>query len=388
MRIFIKLIFMVICIVSIIVFVSPETFAANITENENIPDIYNKQLEAADSEKLFSALPEETRKSLTQAGITSADYKELSSINTGNVLSQMLTFLNTGSRTPLCGFAVCMGILLLCSLTEGFHTGLADQRMKSVQNGVGTMCVCTAVIVPLCATTVKAAEIISGASGFILLYAPILAGLLVTSGKQATAASYYSTMITTGNIVSSAASRLVVPLMNIFLALSVTSAISPKLSLGSLCESVYKIAKWILTLVMSVFVTVMSLQTMVTSSMDNVSKRALRFAVGSFVPVVGNVLGEALTTFNGSLELLRSGAGVFVIIASAFIVLPVLLECIIWQFSLFLLSSVSEILGLAQMTGLLKAVSKCAGMLTALLLCVLTVFIITTVIILLAGKGT
>ncbi len=388
MRIFIKLIFMVICIVSIIVFVSPETFAANITENENIPDIYNKQLEAADSEKLFSALPEETRKSLTQAGITSADYKELSSINTGNVLSQMLTFLNTGSRTPLCGFAVCMGILLLCSLTEGFHTGLADQRMKSVQNGVGTMCVCTAVIAPLCATTVKAAEIISGASGFILLYAPILAGLLVTSGKQATAASYYSTMITTGNIVSSAASRLVVPLMNIFLALSVTSAISPKLRLGSLCESVYKIAKWILTLVMSVFVTVMSLQTMVTSSMDNVSKRALRFAVGSFVPVVGNVLGEALTTFNGSLELLRSGAGVFVIIASAFIVLPVLLECIIWQFSLFLLSSVSEILGLAQMTGLLKAVSKCAGMLTALLLCVLTVFIITTVIILLAGKGT
>lgn len=371
-----------------IIFVSSYAFAANGNNAENISEIYSKQLEVTGSERLFSALPEETRRSLAQAGITSTDYNELISLNTSSVLSQIIEFLNTGSRTPLCGFAVCMGILLLCSLTEGFHMGLADQRMTSVQNSVGTMCVCTAVIVPLCVTTAKAAEIISGASGFIMLYVPILAGLLISSGKQATAASYYSTMITAGNVVSEAASRLVVPLMNIFLALSVTSAVSPKLNLGSLCESVYKIAKWVLTLVMSVFVTVMSLQTMVTSSMDNVSKRALRFALGSFVPVVGNVLGEALTTFNGSLEILRSGSGVFVIIASAFIVLPVLLECAVWQFSLFLLSSVSEILGLVQMTGLLKAISKCAGMLTALLLCVLTVFIISTVIILLAGKGT
>ena len=137
---------------------------------------------------------------------------------------------------------------------------------------------------------------------------------------------------------------------------------------------------------MSIFITVMSLNTIVTSSMDNVSKKALKFSVSSFVPVVGGVLSEAITTFSGSLELLRSGAGVFVIIASAMIILPVLMECILWQMSLFVLSSAADIAGVSQMGGVFKSVSKAVGMLTAMLFCVLTVFIISTVVILLAGR--
>lgn len=336
---------------------------------------------------LYYALPDETRQRLADVGITSPDLSEIASVSTGGILSQAADILASCSRTPLCGAAVCIGIMLLCSMTEGFRSGLADRRLQTVQNGIGAMSVCTAVIVPLCVTVQRTAGIIKGASGFMLLYVPMLTGLLVTAGKEVTAASYYSTMMTVGNVVSLAASGLIVPLMNVFLALSVTAAVSPGLRFGSLCSSVYKLARWILTFVMSVFVTVLSLKTIITSSMDNVSRRALRFAVGSFVPVVGNVLGEALTAFNGSLELLRSGAGVFVIIASAFIILPVLLECIVWQFSTFLLSSFSEILGLSQMTGLFNSVSKTCGMMTALVLCVLTVFIISTVMLMLAGKG-
>lgn len=336
---------------------------------------------------LYSSLPEETRQRLREMGITSSDMTDIISLGTVSILSQAASMLAAGSGTPLCGTGICLGIMLLCAMSGGFHAGLCDRRLQTIQNGIGAMSVCTAVIVPLCVTVSKAAEIIKGASGFMLLYVPVLTGLLVTSGKEVTAASYYSTMMTVGNVVSLAASGLVLPLMNVFLALSVTASLSPGLRLGNLCSSVYKIAKWIITFVMSVFVTVSSLKTIITSSMDNVSRRALRFAVGSFVPVVGNVLGEALTAFNGSLELLRSGAGVFVIIASAFIILPVLLECIVWQFSTFLLSSVSEILGLSQMTGLFSSVSKACGMLTALVLCVLVVFIISTVMLLLAGRG-
>ena len=350
-------------------------------------ELYRQQMEDADVERLMDALPAETRESLSAVGITSLDSGSLSSLDTGSVLAQSLVILGNCSRTSLCGFAVCMGIMLLCAMTEGFSMRLSDQRLQPVQNAIGGLCVCTAIVVPLCATVAKAAEMIRGAAGFVLFYVPILTGLLLTSGKEVTGASYYQTMMTVGNLVSLAASGLVVPLINVFLALSVSGALSPGLRFSALCESVYKIAKWILTFVMSVFVTVMSLKTLITSSMDNVSRRALRFAVGSFVPVVGNVLGDALTTFNGSLELLRSGAGVFVIIAVGFLVLPVLLECMVWQFSTFVLSSFAEVLGLSQMTGLFKSISKTAGMLTALVLCVLTVFIISTVMLLLAGRG-
>ena len=67
--------------------------------------------------------------------------------------------------------------------------------------------------------------------------------------------------------------------------------------------------------------------------------------------------------------------------------MPVLLECIVWQFSLFVLSSASDIAGLDMISSAFRSVSKAAAMLTALILSVLTVFIISTAVVLLAGNG-
>lgn len=355
--------------------------------NGSTDDVYKKQLESIDSQGMLSAIPEQARESLSNIGISSADIDNLTSLDTKSIFEEIISLSEKSSKAPINSFAICIGIMLLCTVTEGFRFGLAEKRLLTVQNAVGAVCVCTAVIMPLCSLIYKTSEIINGAAGFMLLYVPVLAGLLLTSGRETTAAAYYGSMMTFGNLVSAVSSKIVIPLMNVFLALSLTSAVSPKLSFGSLCGSLYKTAKQVLVFVMSVFVTVTSIQTIVTSSMDNVSKRTIRFALGSFVPVVGNVVGEAITTFNGSLDMLRAGAGVFVIIASGLIVLPVLLECTIWRMALYVLDSSAEILGLSQMRGVFKALSGAAGLLTAVIICILMVFIITTVVILVAGRG-
>ena len=355
--------------------------------NGSTDDVYKKQLESIDSQGMLSAIPEQARESLSNIGISSADIDNLTSLDTKSIFEEIISLSGKSSKAPLNSFAVCIGIMLLCTVTEGFRFGLAEKRLLTVQNAVGAVCVCTAVIMPLCSLIYKTSEIINGAAGFMLLYVPVLAGLLLTSGRETTAAAYYGSMMTFGNFVSAVSSKIVIPLMNVFLALSLTSAVSPKLSFGSLCGSLYKTAKQVLVFVMSVFVTVTSIQTIVTSSMDNVSKRTIRFALGSFVPFVGNVVGEAITTFNGSLDMLRAGAGVFVIIVSGLIVLPVLLECTIWRMALYVLDSSAEILGLSQMRGVFKVLSGAAGLMTAVIICILMVFIITTVVILVAGRG-
>ena len=302
-----------------------------------------------DLRKLFDSLPVETKKSLSEIGITSVDIQQLSGLDFGRVFEKIFSLFGENSHTAFTGMSVCLGIMILCSLTEGVNINLSDKKLNGVSNAVSTMCICTA-------------------------------------GHQVTGGSYYAIMMTAGNAVSAVSARLVSPLMNVFLALTVTSSLSQKMNLSSLCESVYKFAKWSLTFVMSIFTAVLSLQTIMSSSMDNVSKKALRFAVSSFVPVVGGALGEALNTFNGSIELLKSGAGVFVIIAGAFIILPVAFECIVWQFSMFVLSSAGDIMGLSSMTKIFKSVSKAVAMMTGLLFCVLAVVVISTGMILLIGR--
>ena len=338
------------------------------------------------AESLYDSLPSEVRRSLSEIGITSVDYGQMSELDFGRVLEKMISMLNAGSHTAFLGMSVCMGIMLMCSMAEGFNVTLGERTLKSVSNAVGTMCICTAVIVPLCSTIERAVEVLNGVSGFMVLLVPIMAGLVISSGKEMTGTSYYTMMMTAGNAVSTVSAKLVSPLMNVFLALTVTSSLSVKMNISSLCESVYKTAKWALTFIMGIFTAVLSLQTIMTSSMDNVSKKALRFAVSSFVPVVGGALGEALNTFNGSVELLKTGAGVFVIIAGGLIIMPVALECIVWQFSMFVLSGAGDIMGLSEMTKIFRSISKAVAVMTGLLFCALAVLVISTGIILLTGR--
>ena len=355
-------------------------------EDDNTPVKEAENIITNETDALFAGLPEETKNSLSALGITDTKSDGLSRLNFSSTVNELVNLISRSSGTPLAGFAVCMGIILLCSVTESIKPCAGSQKLETVQNTVAALCISAGIIVPMSATITRLSEVLTGASGFMMLYVPILAGLMVTLGKESSAGSWYSSMMFMGNLLSSAAARVILPIMNVFLALSVTGAVSPNSRLGGLCESLYKAAKWILTFLTSLFITITSLNTMITSPMDQVRSKALRFTVSSFVPVVGGVLSEALTTFSGSIQMLKAGAGVFVIIASAFIILPVLAECVVWQFSLFLLNQISELTGASPAAGLFKALSKAAGMMTALLLCVLTVFIITTVIILMVSS--
>lgn len=355
-------------------------------EENNTDEIYSEQLAISGAGELFSSLPKETQDMLTDMGINSLNYDSVTTVDPSRIFGKVVSLVSSKGSTPLGAGAVCLGIMILCSLTEGANMTLGENSIGKVSSVVGALCVCTAAVVPMCEVIARSVEIINGASGFMLLYVPIMTGLMVSSGHEATAASFYTMLMGAAQLISQLSSKLLTPVLNTFLALSLTSSLSPKLNLSVLCSSLYKCTKWLLTLVMSIFATVLSAQSFVTSSLDKVSQRALRFAVSSFVPVVGGVLSETITTFSGSLELLKSGTGVFVIIASACLFLPVLTECILWQVSLSVLSSASDILGLSRMKSVYSAVSSAAAMLTAILLCILTVFIISTVIILLTGR--
>ena len=102
--------------------------------------------------------------------------------------------------------------------------------------------------------------------------------------------------------------------------------------------------------------------------------------------MVGSVLGETISAFGGSLELLRRGAGVLVLISSAALLLPLLVRCTVWQIMLYFLSASAQILSLDNMRSTIEAAASVVRMLTALLLCMLSLFIISTVTVILAGS--
>ena len=107
----------------------------------------------------------------------------------------------------------------------------------------------------------------------------------------------------------------------------------------------------------------------------------MKFTLSSFVPVVGNSLGEAFSTIRSCLHLLKSTLGGFGILATALIVLPPLLECVAWTLGLSLCVMASEIFGLTTLTTLLKAAQSVVKTLIGVLAACAMFLIVSTAIV-------
>ena len=241
------------------------------------------------------------------------------------------------------------------------------------------------VVSPIVSCIANAAAVIKTAAGFLLACVPVLAGIMIVAGQPAAAGSYNLLMMAAGNVISLLSANILVPMMNIFLALSIVSAVSPNINLNGLCEAFSKAAKWIMGFCMTIFTGLLTMHGIVATAMDSTGTRAAKFVVSSFVPVVGNALGEALHTINGCVKMLKSGVSAFGLLAGIFIFLPILVECIVWLITLQVCIGVGDIFDLKEITSLLKASGNVIETLLSIILCCMMILMVSTVIMMIIG---
>ena len=148
-----------------------------------------------------------------------------------------------------------------------------------------------------------------------------------------------------------------------------------------------KVIKWLIAFTMTVFSALMTIRGMITTAYDSVTARAVRFTMSSFIPIVGAALSESYKTIQGSINLLRTGAGVFVILAILVVFLPSILRCLIWMFSLSLCKTIGEIIGVSSPISMLSSVSSVVSTVFAITVCIMSVFVISTALLITLGGG-
>lgn len=354
-------------------------------KEQSINEIYDEQLKNSGAEELFGELPPGAQKSLEDIGVDSPSWEQLNSLSFGAIVSKLMNMFGEQSSAPLAAAGKVLALMLLCALIDGMKLSFGEKPLGGIVGAVGTLCICGVLIYPIVQTIVTSAGIIKTASSFLLLYIPIMAGVMIAAGQAVSGASYYALMMGAGQVVTQIASNIIVPLLNIFLGLSVVSSVSQRINLQGICNLFSKVTKWVLTFVMSVFVSVLTFQTIIGTAADSAGVRAARFAISSFVPVVGGALSDAFLTVQSCVKMLKSGIGIFAVLGSAFIFLPALLECLVWLLTINLCAAAGDVFGPAAPSALLRAAGKVVSTLVAVLLCCMTVFIISTTIILMIG---
>ena len=365
----------------------PENAAAAETAGpvSGTEEYYAEEYEQSGAASLPGRLPEETRELLNSLGVDPSDSGSTASVTPQNYFQKIFSVFTGKMKNPLKGFASAVSVVLLCALLDGMKLSFGEKPLGGVIGTAGALCICTLIVQPVVACISDAADLLKAASGFLLACVPVLSGIMAAAGQSASAGVYHMLVTAAGTAVSYFASSLLVPMMSLFLGLSVVSAVCPGITLEGFCGVLNKTVKWLMGLGMTLFTGLVTMHTVVAASADSARVRAAKFVVGSFVPVVGSALGEALNTVTACVKTLKAGVGAFGLLAGLFLFLPVLAECLLWVLTLRLCSGVGEIFGLGGVTNLLKACADVMSTLCAVILCCMTVLVITTVVMLTIG---
>ena len=333
---------------------------------------------------VYNSLSDETREHLLSLGADSADADTLSQLSFEGILEEISRIGSQSSQAPLRGLISVTAMLLIGSLLSSYKTNLSADTGGTL-NTVLALCLSAAVAVPAAGLISQMGDMIVCSSNLMLAYIPVIALLLTASGNIAGSAAYYAGVLATGEGIGQLSSRIIVPFCNMLLGLGIAGGLNSAVNLGGFTRSLAKTAKWLLGFGMALFTAVLGLKQVLTSAADSLTGRAAKLALSSFVPVVGSALGEALRTVQGSLTVLKSGIGVFVILALGVTFLPSVLSAVMWLVTLWAGKSTAEVLNLSQGASMLESIADVFRVILAAMLSVMTVYIISTAMIFTMG---
>ncbi len=349
-------------------------------------EFYEEQMEESGAASLMDSLPPETQELLRELGIEDPDWQTLSEIEPGSFFQTMGEMFFQGLPQAAGAAAALLGIMILCAVTSGLRISFGSRQTEQAVAIVGTLSACAVIASPVLSCIQQASVLIEGAGAFLLAGVPIIAGIMLACGQPVSAGGWSVFLIAAGNAVSFLSAVVLLPVMNIFLAFSLVSAVSPQIRLDALCTAFSKCVRWVLTTVVTLFCSLLSAQSLIAASADSAASKAAKMAVG-FVPVVGSALGDAVGTVQECLKLLRSGVGGFGLLAALCLFLPVIFQCIIWIFCCTLCGAAGEVLGLSEITGVLKASSQVLQTLLAILISCGVVMLVAAVLVMRGGGG-
>ncbi len=358
--------------------------AGNVMYDEKI---YKEQYNNSGADKLFNELPDEVKKSFDSIGVNKPDFNQIMDINPESILKNILDTTKKKLPGAFKSVSMILAVILLNAIFSAFKISLGEKSIATVLALISTVCICMTIIYPIVCLVERSASIIKISSTFLFSYMPIMIGIMLVSGQVFSSMAFSSIMLALGNVITQLSTNFLMPILNIFFAMSIVCSISTRFKLSGVCELFAKIIKWFLGFIMAVFSGLLTTKSLIGAAVDSANSKAMKFVLSSFVPIVGSALGDAFLTVQGCIKILKSGVGAFFIIATGFIFLPIIIECIIWLLATNICMAASDVFELANVSILLKNIGKVISIIIAVILCIMTVLIISTVVILSIGGG-
>lgn len=297
------------------------------------------------------------------------DYSNFTSYIFSDIVRMVAKYL------PLLSIIISIGVL--SNLLQGVKSKFSE---NSTANLINLVCYLSSIILLVGIITnlsTNTSTSISSMVKQINALFPILLTMMVSIGANASVGSFQPIVAILTTYVADIFNYFILPLFLASFVFGIISNITDNIKLDKFSSFISSLFKWSVGLVFTIFFAVMTIQGISAGSFDSVSIRTTKYAIKSYVPVMGGYLSDGMDLILSSAVLIKNSIGLVGILLIGSTILSPIIEILICSLMLKLVSSILQPLGNARISNAMFSTSKSITMLSSAIIAIGFMYIIS-----------
>lgn len=201
-------------------------------------------------------------------------------------------------------------IIIIHSILKSISEGLENKSVAQITYYVQYILIVTLIMISFADIITMVKDSISNLVSFSNTLVPLLMTLILTTGNIVSANLLQPILLFIITFIGNFIINVIIPIVLVSTALSIVSKISDRIQIDKLAKFFKSSVIWILGVVLTLFVSLLSIEGSLSSSVDGITAKTTKAAVSSFIPVVGKILGDAVDTVIGCTSILKNAVGI------------------------------------------------------------------------------
>ncbi len=244
----------------------------------------------------------------------------------------------------LAGFGKIMAVVTLCCVMQAMKAGKGEELDLACGyiSALAVSAVAFGVVYRVFILVTASMESLTLVMSSLL---PIMSSLFVMGGSPAAGAASAASLTLVLTIISLLCTKLLMPLLRTSFALCLVGALPSGRDMSAVTNFIKSLASTLLVFLFTLMGTALYFQTSIAAAGDNYFSRSVRFASGIFIPIIGNMLGDAVRTVMASVSLVKATVGAAGLVMILSVIIPPLITVVLNKLMLSLSSALAKAMG-------------------------------------------
>ena len=302
--------------------------------------------------------------------------------------NSILNLLGKETLSSVRTIGIIIVIIVIHSIVKSISDHLENKSIAQLTYYVQYILIVTLIMRSFADILSMVKDTIQNLVAFSNLLIPILMTLILTTGNIASVGMLQPILLFMITFIGNLVNQILIPILLVSTVLAIISKVSDRIALDRFSKFFKSSIVWALGVILTLFVSLVSLEGTLSSSVDGVTAKTTKAAVSSFIPVVGKILGDAVDTVIGCTSILKNAVGVVGVITILGICILPVIKLVLLMATYYIGAAICEPIADEKIVKLLEQVGDTFKILLAILCSISVLLIIgTTLVMKISNSG-